>query len=218
MANIFINSNLKLGRLGLQVKDADGTWVKLHHRQGDLDGACGVYSTIMGLLAIGYISYEEVKVMNSPDKRGKKGQMLSQFLEQQGMIRDGYFTRTLAQDIRDYCDDLDVKVHYKGENILGYIHDSLIEDQAVVVMVQSKSFCHYVLTVGFEYEKYDDGSDIITKILCLDPDDDLDKSNYWNCVIDMKKELSDEFTCLYVTRNLTDKVRINNIMTINNKQ
>lgn len=217
MANIFINSNLKLGRLGLQVKDADGTWVKLHHRQGDLDGACGVYSTIMGLLAIGYISYEEVKVMNSPDKRGKKGQMLSQFLEQQGMIRDGYFTRTSAQDIRDYCDDLDVKVHYKGENILGYIHDSLIEDQAVVVMVQSKSFCHYVLTVGFEYEKYDDGSDIITKILCLDPDDDLDKSNYRNCVIDMKKELSDEFTCLYVTRNLTDKVRINNIMTINNK-
>lgn len=214
VANIYINSNLKLGRFGLQVKDVDGALVKLHHRQGDFDGACGVYSTIMGLLAIGYISYEDVKVMNSPDKRGKKGQMLSHFLEQQGIIREGYFTRTLAQDIRDYCDDLAVKVHYKEENILDFIHDAIIENQSVVVMVQSKSFCHYVLAVGFEYEKNDDGSDIITKILCLDPDDDLDQSNYWNCVIDTKKELKEEFTCPFVTRKLSDKVRINNIMII----
>lgn len=94
------------------------------------------------------------------------------------------------------------------------MHDAIINNQSVVVMVQSKSFCHYVLAVGFEYEKNDYNSDIITKVLCLDPDDDLDQSNYWNCVIDTKKELTEEYTCPYVTRKLSDKVRINNIKII----
>ena len=94
------------------------------------------------------------------------------------------------------------------------MHDAIINNQSVVVMVQSKSFCHYVLAVGFEYEKNDYNSDIITKVLCLDPDDDLDQSNYWNCVIDTKNELTEEYTCPYVTRKLSDKVRINNIKII----
>lgn len=213
MANIFINSNLRLGRYGLQVKDADGAWVKLHHRQGDFDGACGVYSTIMGLLALGYISYEDIK----PNKRRNKGKMLSRFLEQQGMVIDGYFTRTLAKDIRDYCDDLEVIVHYKGDRILDYVHDSVVGNNPVVVMVEGKNFCHYVLAVGFEYEKLEDGTEIITKILCLDPDDNLEASNYWNSSIDVSKEVSDDFICIYLSRTISEKVRINNIMTIEYK-
>ena len=214
MANIYINNKLRLGAKGLQIKDAEGSWVKLHHRQGDLDGACGVYSTIMGLLTIGYLSYQDISIYNSPDKRGSKGKMLSHFLEKQGMIRDGYFTRTLAKDIRDYCDDLNVQVHYKGEKIIDYVHDAIIENNPVIVTMEAKNFCHYVLAIGFEYVKQDDDTDKITKILCLDPDDDLDASNYWNCSIDVSKELSDDFTCQYMTRMISCKVRINNIMII----
>lgn len=33
-------------------------------------------------------------------------------------------------------------------------------------------------------------------------------------MIDTKKELTEDYTCPYVTRKLSDKVRINNIMII----
>ena len=47
MANIFINDNLRLSRLGLQVKDSESQWTDLHCQQGRLDGACVVYSVVM---------------------------------------------------------------------------------------------------------------------------------------------------------------------------
>ena len=39
MANIYINSQLKLSRNHLQVKDVTDKWTTLHYQQGGLDGA-----------------------------------------------------------------------------------------------------------------------------------------------------------------------------------
>ena len=44
MANIYTVENTKLGRQGLQTKDESGHWVALYCQQGQLDGACVVYS------------------------------------------------------------------------------------------------------------------------------------------------------------------------------
>ena len=56
MATIQIVSNLKLHpQKGLLSKDCTGKWILVHHQQGDLDGACAVYSVIMNLLILGMI-------------------------------------------------------------------------------------------------------------------------------------------------------------------
>ncbi len=52
MANIHIIDSIKLSHRGLCTLDEDHKWVKLHKRQGDLDGACAIYSLVMAMLCI----------------------------------------------------------------------------------------------------------------------------------------------------------------------
>lgn len=47
MATIQIIDSIRLNRIGLQTKGANGKWVNIHKQQGDLDGACSIYSLIM---------------------------------------------------------------------------------------------------------------------------------------------------------------------------
>ena len=64
MTTIKIVSNLKLHpQKGLLSKDCTGKWINVHHQQGDLDGACAVYSVIMNLLILGMIEKEEICVL-----------------------------------------------------------------------------------------------------------------------------------------------------------
>ena len=63
MTYINIVSNLKLHpQKGLVSKDCSGKWVRIHHQQGDLDGACAVYSLMMNLLILGKISQLAIKI------------------------------------------------------------------------------------------------------------------------------------------------------------
>lgn len=55
MTTIQIIDRIRLNRTGLQTKDADGRWVNVHKQQGDLDGACSIYSLVMAMLCQGMI-------------------------------------------------------------------------------------------------------------------------------------------------------------------
>ena len=57
MTTIQIIDRIRLNRTGLQTKDADGRWVNVHKQQGDLDGACSIYSLVMAMLCRGTVSY-----------------------------------------------------------------------------------------------------------------------------------------------------------------
>ena len=52
MANIHIIDSIKLNHKGLCTLDKDHKWVILHKRQGDLDGACAIYSLVMVMLCM----------------------------------------------------------------------------------------------------------------------------------------------------------------------
>lgn len=74
MTYINIVSNLKLHpQKGLVSKDCSGKWVRIHHQQGDLDGACAVYSLMMNLLILGKISEEEISIDSPINKRYNRG-------------------------------------------------------------------------------------------------------------------------------------------------
>ena len=101
MASIHIIDSIRLSHKGLCVLDENSKWVKLHKQQGDLDGACAIYSLVMAMLCKGLLTDDETQVYNRPDRRTDKGKFLYQFFNERGMIREGYSYVTLAKEINE---------------------------------------------------------------------------------------------------------------------
>lgn len=54
MADIHIIDSIKLSHKGLCTLDETNKWIRLHKQQGDLDGACAIYSLVMAMLCKGF--------------------------------------------------------------------------------------------------------------------------------------------------------------------
>ena len=106
MAEITIIPSVRLYKTGLKTTQADGNTRSIALRQGSLDGACAVYSTIIALMCLRQINYEDVDTSNGNiDKRSLKGRFLSKLLEQRGMNMQGWNLKTLAQEINNTSTD-----------------------------------------------------------------------------------------------------------------
>ena len=211
MADIFINDNLRLNRSGLQVKDSNDSWIDLHCQQGRLDGACVVYSVVMALLSIGYINSEDIDVNKdpNPDKRTDKGKLLSRLLDEKGLIRDGYYVRTMAKILRTFCPDLIITTHRKEDIIVPAIRECAMNNIPVVLIVQNDDMSHAVFVVGFEYN-----GDKTSKILCVDPGVRNETTAYWNCIIDVSRKANGNYPFWYITSEIKSKIELQEIITI----
>ena len=207
MATIQIVSNLKLHhQKGLLSKDSTGKWIDIHHQQGDLDGACAVYSVIMNLLILSMIEKEEICIYSSIDKRTRKGKLLSYLLEKQGLVRDGYCFRTLAKDIRDYANfTANQKLAKSREDAINIIQKSIENDSPIIISVFGEEWAHALLAIGIEYNE----NDIPTKILCLDPGAPSPICTYWNCIIDVSTK-----TLWYKTEKSQTKAELGDLLVI----
>ena len=90
MATIQIIDNIRLNQKGLQTKDSNNQWVNVHKQQGDLDGACSIYSLVMAMLCQGMIGKDDIEIYRSLDRRTAKGKFLYHFFYEQGLVQNGY--------------------------------------------------------------------------------------------------------------------------------
>lgn len=158
---------------------------ELHRKQGDMDGACAVYSVMMCLLRLGYVKKEDLQVYNLADKREKKGKLLYELLENNGLIKNGFGFVELRKEIEKHTrGEIEVqrKAPRKQDTIVQLIADLIEEDITPVISVDWKlGGAHALLAVGFE----SDDEDMITKILCLDPGADSPEVSSWNCYLEV---------------------------------
>ena len=80
MSDIHIIDSIRLNHKGLCILDENRKWVKLHKQQGDLDGACAIYSLVMAMLCKGLLTDDDTKVYNRPDRRTDKESSYTNFL------------------------------------------------------------------------------------------------------------------------------------------
>lgn len=199
------------------VKDANKHLVPLHRRQGDLDGACAVYSTIMCMLLIGYLSEEDLLLYNLPDKRTAKGKILYELMENNGLVRNGFSYIKLKKELDDKCGS-DIVVNRRNpknqDDVVSNIADLIDNDIAPIISIEWNDGAHALLAVGYET----DDNEIITNILCLDPDAESPKVCAWNCYIDVSKE-SGNLPYKYVsTSNKGYKVKLGDYITLQRKE
>ncbi len=169
-------------------KDANKRLTPIHCRQGDLDGACAVYATIMCMLHIGYLSEEDLHIYNLPDKRTPKGKILHELMENNGLVRNGFSYIKLKKTIEELCGSDIMISRYnprKQDDIVEQVAYLIDNDITPIISIAWKDGAHALLAVGYEY----DDDNIITNILCLDPSAESPKVCAWNCYINVSKEI-----------------------------
>ena len=213
MADIYIIDSIRLNHKGLCTLDEKHKWVKLHKQQGDLDGACAIYSLVMAMLCKGLLTDDETQVYNRPDRRTDKGKFLYQFFNERGMIREGYSYVTLAKEINE--SSFGVKATRKNprtnngrvELISDYIYDNI---PVIISVVFENKTAHALLAVGIEV----DSNEEITKIYCLDPGYPSPRYSSWNCFIDVSKETKSDYPFYCVCEDGYSKVSLDDMLII----
>lgn len=214
MAAIKVIKSIRLDSKGVRVKDANGSIVPLHKRQGDMDGACAVYSLAMAMLCMGVVTNEDLQIYNCADKRTRRGKLLSHFLEEQGLVRNGYSFVTMAKEIR--ASNFNINAIRKNPkeyaDVINEIADFLDEDNPVIISTEFGNGAHALLAIGYETE---DNDDKITKILCLDPSEEAPLYTYWNCIIDVSRTGGKlEYPFVYITSTQSYKVALGDILVL----
>lgn len=187
MRSINIIDNLYLDAEGVKVKMRNGKLQKVHLRQGNLDGACAVYSTVMVLIMIGAVRYKDI-MLGSKKKDGRTGieRFKKEFFELKGLHRDG---NTIIDDEYDsiklmlkrsfsrYVSTRDVPFE-NDEDMIKQIEEHISTNSPLLISYTFSGGAHAVVAVGMEYENKKP-----ERILCLDPGYATPTNTYWNGVL-----------------------------------
>ena len=179
--------------------------IALH--QGSLDGACAVYSTIISLMCLRQINFEDVNT-GKIDKRSPKGKFLSILLEQRGMNMQGWYLKTLAQEINN-TSDFNIKATAIRKDYIDRIYDNTHEDLPSIIGLSFKNneLRHAIVCIGVEESEECENKPV--KLLCIDPAYPMACTAYWNCVIILPKNYDDDTYLIYSTDEEKTNVLIN---------
>ena len=208
MATIQIIDNIRLSWKGLQTKDSNNQWGNVHKQQGDLDGACSIYSLVMAMLCQKMITEEDIQILKSPDRRTPKGK----FLYEQGLVHDGYNYTALAREINEQPFEI-IATHKRprsNANRIELIEQFISQNIPVIISTDFNGGTQALLAIGIETNEHD----IITKIFCFDPGASAPKVSQWNCFIDVSKEGDTHYPFYYVTEIDSYKVTLNDMLII----
>lgn len=218
MRTLKIIDCLYLNEDGVRVRAKNGRFQQVHLRQGELDGACAVYSAFMALICIGVVKYNDIAVYgNTYDKRCSIERLKKELFELKGLHRDGNDFSGIKQNLeKGYRKHISVE-HYENsdeQEILEIINKTIQEDIPVVISCMFSGGAHAMLAVGMEYDDKGNSS----KILCLDPDTTAPNINYFNCVIDLFKSDGKYQHYYFNTKdNSRSRVKLDEILVISGK-
>lgn len=183
MATIKILDKIDITDDGLKMNNEQ---VFLH--QGDMDGACGVYSLMMALIIEGTVRFRDtyVNAQEDKDQRKAKQRLFKAFTSSDlGLIRNGLYLKDQIQETLTNTYSKYVKSFYcpndKESDVVAFIRQSIDDNHPCIVGIDFKGDSgHFMCAVGYEigFEE-----ETVTKIFCLDPGSNKPINSYWNAII-----------------------------------
>ena len=212
MSSIHIIDRIKLTAAGLRV---NGRNQLAHLRQGELDGACAVYSMMMCLIIEGIVKRNLVTDVPKTLKRSSsEGRLVSFFLEKQGMVIDGYDLKSLYHDLLSafrkkvdaYYQSID-----ESEDLIQEIVNELENNHPVEIAFARKRgmYGHMLVAIGYKIEER------ITTFYCLDPGYAMEECQIWNNVLEVNTCATAKYNCYNLREK--DNVLIEEMMVCNKR-
>ena len=206
MAEIKIIDKVILTKEGLMVK---GTKQMAHLRQGELDGACAVYSMMMCLVIEKIIKRNIItNVPESLRRNTSDGRLINHFLEKQGMVINGYELKILKDELQSAFRKKVAPCYYSADeyDLTAVIKEAINSNQPVEIKFSRKrQYGHAVVIIGYKEEKDK------TSFYCLDPGYPIEECQIWNNVLEVDLNATAKYNC----RNFREDtiVTIDEVMT-----
>lgn len=184
-------------------------------RQGDLDGACGLYALMMGLNLCGYVDCD-TSFANEPDRRTQLGKLYKHFEDYPALFSGGSYIEDLKEIVdKVYGRKIKTEFH-EGNNksIIRFTVSQLMEGHPVLLGIRAPGGAHHgVLACGLELEgapcegaeKLKQGPDPY-RILILDPGGyEVPPFMLWNSFIYPRPLLKGSYPYLFVEGNCNER-------------
>lgn len=190
MAEIKIIDKVILTKEGLMVK---GTKQMAHLRQGELDGACAVYSMMMCLVIEKIIKRNIItNVPESLRRNTSDGRLINHFLEKQGMVINGYELKILKDELQSAFRKKVNPYYYSADeyDLLDVIKEAINSNQPVEINFSRKrQYGHAVVIIGYKEERDK------TSFYCLDPGYPMEECQIWNNVLEVDATATAKYNC-----------------------
>ena len=180
----------------------------IHLRQGDLDGACAVYSIMMGLVAAKKVRKNDLMDLhiferdNRPDGRTSFARLIKEFFykipkskddPETVLLRNGYsleqiqyklchaYSKEVTTWYASCCEHADEEAYLNKFELLDFIAGEIDKCRPVVIGCSFRGRGgHALLAVGYERS-----SGELLRLFCLDPGYDCPKRGKYNAVISL---------------------------------
>lgn len=182
---------------------------KVHLRQGELDGACAVYSMMMCLIIEKITNRNMLK--NPPEnlkRTTSDGRLVRFFLENQGMVVNGYWIKKLHEDLKSAYKKKVQSYYFSSDdtNVTDEIIKCLDENHPVEIAFNYMAGMngHAVVAIGYKIDKK------AISLFCVDPSYPMDECQMWNNVLEIDTKSKAKYNCKNVREDF--KVKIDEIM------
>lgn len=165
---------------------------ELHLRQGDLDGACSIYSLVMTLMILRVINRKEFDIYLDLDKRFSEGRLVKVITEDNGLYHGGRNYDAIEKLLKGHFRKkvkVDTQSEVKNEEAIAVVEKNLAQNLPTIISIDYRGGAHSIIAIGLEY----DAKDRIDKILCIDPWFDSNATSVWNSIIGVGTETKGKY-------------------------
>lgn len=188
MTEIYVIDPIDATHEGPSALGPDGDRQMVHLMQGSLDGACGPYSLMMGLLICGVVDRDEAARYGAVDRRTSLGRLLAEWHRLGPLVKEGTDPSQLAKLLgKTYGSHLNLAFAGGGSGVevRDFVEKHVTENQPVLLTINYAYGGHWVVVIGLEYQLI--GIDRrLCRFLVLDPAQATPTVCAWNGVIDAR--------------------------------
>ncbi|WP_404440043.1 hypothetical protein [Stutzerimonas chloritidismutans] len=160
----------------------------VHLRQGELDGACGPYCLVSGLITLGLMGRDDVmRNMHSWKGSSRHGRFRDALYAFGTFTSEGTFGGDLLW-LTDFYKRAGLQAcHIEGnkQQVFERLAVGIESGELPIVGVQwAGGGAHWMLVVGYQGTETD-GDFQLTHLLCLDPGQEGPRASLWNAVVEV---------------------------------
>lgn len=188
----------------------------VHFRQGDLDGACGMYSVAMCLSILGVFDSDKLGA-GSLEGMAQDERRLVQVLNDYGLYRQGLTARQIVLILnKNFSKHVKAKSHSNdnsdpqsradfAQRIINNVDNGI--PTVLMISYPGEEFGHWIVVVGYQHDE----NDYLKKFLCLDPGVPSPRVSYWNGILTWSPKSN---LYQYLTQDGSYKVALEEMITI----